>query len=176
LNIDHMTWDDRHTKSFLNHFFTSKLIPSYSLSATFVYFALISERASNILALVLKAFATRHKDRLPHRRKGHAPGFSPVTFNPAVSFKTLASFFCSVTTTLTASQYSLRIFNRLSNDLQDLCTSVLSANGGGIWIGVAMLHRSPRRRSQGNRRRHDRGPCPGAPSFGRFIPTHKTRL
>ena len=52
----------KHTASFLNHFLTSALMLSHSLSANLTNFESTSTRDSNIAALALNAFAIKHQD------------------------------------------------------------------------------------------------------------------
>jgi len=125
-----MTSKEKLTASFLNHFLTSVLIESYSLSAILANLASMSDSASNIVALVFIVLAEGHYCQLifvNHTSYTSVPEIYFVTFNPAVSRSALASFLCRLTTTPAASQYSLSRLSSVSMDLQDLCMSARSA-------------------------------------------------
>ncbi|SRR6266436_3213750 len=97
-------WPLRRTASFLNHFFTSSLIASHSLSTNLENFTSTSLSTSKTLALVLNALPDL---RFVYGRvtKGDvdAPGISLVGFTVAASFNALASFLCRVTMARAAS-------------------------------------------------------------------------
>lgn len=112
---------NRPTASFLNHFFTSLLTPSYSLSTTFVNLESMSDNASKMAALVCKALANGHiRDLIDFVCYNGIPEMSPVILNPAISRRAFASFFCRTNTAPATSQYSFSILSRFSIDLQDL--------------------------------------------------------
>jgi len=89
------------------------------LSTTFANLESMSDNASKMVALVCKALANGSSQYGIVHNNG-IPEMSPVIFNPAVSRKAFASFFCRTNAAPATSQYSFNMLSRFSIDLQDL--------------------------------------------------------